>query len=41
VKAAVEATKIPAPPANVAKQLAGGCKTIPYRFTWSGGGKVE
>lgn len=41
VKAAVEALKIPKPPADIAKQLKGGCKKIPYQFTWSGGGKVE
>ncbi|MEZ4453214.1 MAG: energy transducer TonB [Nannocystaceae bacterium] len=39
--AAVEATKIPLPPAEVAKQLKGGCKKIPYKFTWKNGGKVE
>ena len=41
VKAAVEATKIPLPPPDIAKQLKGGCKKIPYQFTWSGGGKVQ
>jgi len=41
VKSAVLTTKIPKPPADVAKQLKGGCKTIPYRFTWSNGGKVR
>jgi len=41
VKAAVLATKIPPPPADIAKQLKGGCKKIPYRFTWSNGGKVR
>ena len=33
--------KIPLPPADIAKQLKGGCKKIPYRFTWSNGGKVR
>ena len=41
VKAAVEGLKIPLPPPDIAKQLKGGCKKIPYRFTWSGGGKVQ
>ncbi len=34
----VERIKIPKPPANVAKQLKGGCKKIPYKFVWSTGG---
>lgn len=38
---AVTNTKIPLPPADVAKQLKGGCKKIPYQFTWSGGGNVR
>jgi TonB family protein len=39
--AAVTATKIPLPPADVAKQLKGSCKKIPYKFTWKNGGKVD
>lgn len=39
--AAITSTKIPLPPADVAKQLKGGCKKIPYQFTWSNGGKVQ
>ena len=30
--------KLPPPPADVAKQLAKGCKKIPYRFTWTSTG---
>lgn len=41
VKAAVLGTKIPLPPPDIIKQLKGGCKKIPYRFTWSNGGKVR
>ncbi|MEZ4384690.1 MAG: TonB C-terminal domain-containing protein [Nannocystaceae bacterium] len=41
VKSSVLLTKIPLPPTEVAKQLKGGCKKIPYRFTWSNGGKVR
>ncbi|MEZ4453215.1 MAG: TonB family protein [Nannocystaceae bacterium] len=38
---AVTATKIPRPPPEVARQLGGKCKKIPYRFTWASGGVVE
>lgn len=40
---AVERIKLPKAPPDVAKQLAGGCKKIPYIFTWSGkqGGGVQ
>ena len=30
--------KLPPPPADVAKQLAKGCKKIPYKFTWTSAG---
>lgn len=41
VKSAILTTKIPLPPPDIAKQLKGGCKKIPYRFTWSNGGAVK
>lgn len=44
VKNAVESLKLPQAPPNIAKLLAGKCKKIPYRFTWStkgGGGTVK
>jgi outer membrane biosynthesis protein TonB len=44
IKNAVESLKLPKAPANIAKQLAGKCKRIPYDFTWStkgGGGTVK
>jgi hypothetical protein len=44
IRNALEMIKLPKAPPDVAKQLAGGCKKIPYVFTWSGknsGGKVQ
>ncbi|MCA9662890.1 MAG: TonB C-terminal domain-containing protein, partial [Myxococcales bacterium] len=41
IQSAILTTKIPLPPPDIAKQLKGGCKKIPYRFTWSNGGKVR
>jgi hypothetical protein len=38
---AIERIKLPKAPADIAKQLAGGCKKIPYIFTWAGKGKVQ
>ena len=40
IKNAVESLKLPKAPANIAKQLAGKCKRIPYDFTWSGKGQA-
>jgi hypothetical protein len=39
IKNALESLKLPKAPADIAKQLAGGCKKIPYVFTWSGSGQ--
>lgn len=39
IKNAIESLKLPKAPANIAKQLAGKCKRIPYDFTWSGAGQ--
>ena len=36
---ALESLKLPKAPPDIAKQLAGGCKKIPYIFTWSGSGQ--
>ncbi len=41
VRSSILLTKIPTPPAAIAKQLKGGCKKIPYKFAWSNGGKVR
>lgn len=38
IKNAVESLKLPKAPANIAQQLAGKCKRIPYDFTWSAKG---
>jgi len=38
IKNAIESLKLPKAPANIAKQLAGKCKRIPYDFTWSAKG---
>lgn len=38
IKGSLEALKLPKAPADIAKQLAGKCKKIPYIFTWSGAG---
>lgn len=39
IKNAVESLKLPKAPPDIAKQLNGGCKKIPYVFTWSGKGQ--
>jgi outer membrane biosynthesis protein TonB len=39
IKNALESLKLPKAPADIAKQLAGKCKKIPYVFTWSGKGQ--
>jgi outer membrane biosynthesis protein TonB len=39
IKNALESLKLPKAPADIAKQLAGKCKKIPYIFTWSGSGQ--
>lgn len=39
IKNALQMLKIPKAPADIAKQLAGKCKKIPYVFTWSGKGQ--
>ena len=39
IKNALESLKLPKAPAEIAKQLAGKCKKIPYIFTWSGSGQ--
>ncbi len=36
IRNAIEALKLPRAPADIARQLAGGCKKIPYLFTWRG-----
>jgi outer membrane biosynthesis protein TonB len=36
IRNALESLKIPRAPADVAAQLAGKCKKLPYEFTWSG-----
>jgi outer membrane biosynthesis protein TonB len=44
IRNALGALKLPKAPADIAKQLAGKCKKIPYEFTWSGksaNGKVR
>lgn len=38
IKNNIESLKLPPAPANIAKQLAGKCKRIPYDFTWSAKG---
>jgi hypothetical protein len=40
IKNAVESLKLPKAPPELAKQLAGKCKKIPYIFTWSGKGQA-
>jgi len=40
IKNALESLKLPKAPADIAKQLGGGCKKIPYVFTWSGSGQT-
>ncbi len=39
IKNAIESLKLPKAPPEIAKQLAGKCKRIPYDFTWSGSGQ--
>lgn len=39
IKNAIQTLKLPKAPANIAKQLSGKCKKIPYTFTWSGKGQ--
>jgi len=39
IENAVESLKLPKAPADLAKQLAGKCKKIPYIFTWAGKGQ--
>ncbi|MBK7827862.1 hypothetical protein [Nannocystis sp.] len=39
IKNALQMLKIPKAPPDIAKQLAGKCKKIPYEFTWSGKGQ--
>lgn len=36
IRNGIERIKLPKAPPELAKQLAGGCKKIPYVFTWSG-----
>lgn len=36
IRNAIESLKLPKAPPELAKQLAGSCKKIPYEFTWSG-----
>lgn len=36
IRNAIETIKLPKAPPDIAKQLAGGCKKIPYEFTWRG-----
>jgi hypothetical protein len=40
IKNAVESLKLPKAPPEIAKQLGGKCKKIPYVFTWSGKGQA-
>ncbi len=40
LKNAIESLKLPKAPPDIAKQLAGKCKRIPYDFTWSGKGQA-
>lgn len=39
IRNSLERLKLPKAPADIARQLAGGCKKIPYIFTWTGKGK--
>ena len=39
IRNAITALKLPRAPADIAAQLAGNCKKIPYEFTWRGASK--